>query len=126
MFKLVCPKCGGEEVGYEATASWDKANQRLELGSHYDSSWCNVCGDVEVKKVPLTDDERAEALVIQAEPCEAEIALKALIAGAKSHDSKLNNDEQEGGPRSPTGDDYNFLVALIGKAAKAAGLPSPL
>jgi predicted RNA-binding Zn-ribbon protein involved in translation (DUF1610 family) len=121
LIKFVCPKCGGEDVGYDATAAWNVVGQCLELGSHFDASWCNECGDVDLRKVALTTEEAAEVAAASTEP-RSHIALRELLEAARRHDAGLNDESQDCGPQPPTGDDYNSLLALIEHAAQAAGL----
>lgn len=86
LVKLVCGECGGDDCGYEATASWSVAAQALELGSHFDQSWCNECGDVELKRVPITAEEHAEAQAIAATfgPRPISLAHQAVAGAVKA------------------------------------------
>lgn len=40
-------------------------------------------------------------------------SLEAIRAAVKAHDDALNHEAQPGGPRVPTGDDYNQIHALV-------------
>lgn len=38
-----CPYCGSENVGADATASWNRFESRWELNDIFDDAWCNDC-----------------------------------------------------------------------------------
>ena len=56
LVSYVCPKCGGDDCGRDATASWDVQAQAFVLGTIYDQGWCNQCGDVDLVEVKMTDE----------------------------------------------------------------------
>lgn len=39
--------------------------------------------------------------------------LEVIRAKLKAHDDALNNEDQEGGPQAPTGDDYNDIYRIV-------------
>jgi len=46
--KPVCPNCKGEEITADATAYWNSHDQGWELGSTFDTYWCEGCGGSEI------------------------------------------------------------------------------
>ena len=62
----ICKHCGSPDILFDAYASWDYINQRMELHSHYDKGHrCNECGgedceievDMETYKKALEREE---------------------------------------------------------------------
>ncbi len=56
---------------------------------------------------------------------ENEAAIEALIQlrdGMRANDEQLNDETRPGGPRAPTGDNYNDLFDLVQDALRAAGI----
>jgi hypothetical protein len=43
LYKLVCPKCGSDNVGCDAFAKWNVSKQEFELASTYDNCTCLDC-----------------------------------------------------------------------------------
>ncbi|MAO54733.1 MAG: hypothetical protein CMM61_03420 [Rhodospirillaceae bacterium] len=41
--EVVCHSCGSPDVGRDATAKWDTANQTWDLGTVYDQGFCEDC-----------------------------------------------------------------------------------
>ena len=39
----ICFNCGSPDILFDAYATWDHINQRMELHSHYDQMRCNAC-----------------------------------------------------------------------------------
>ena len=54
-----CPRCDGDNVGYDANSVWCDEAQDWVLGGTYDNAWCNTCGDINLVARPLTRAERA-------------------------------------------------------------------
>lgn len=55
--RIVCPKCGSENVHKDAAAAWNAEAQAWELSSVHDSETCNDCGaegDFFADRRPLT------------------------------------------------------------------------
>ena len=40
--KPVCPKCGSDDVSFDATAHWDAERQTFTCDP-CDEAWCNAC-----------------------------------------------------------------------------------
>ena len=41
----ICPHCRSDNIGMEATVSWNVFNQAWEIGTIYDgAAFCNTCG----------------------------------------------------------------------------------
>lgn len=53
--KIVCSKCGGENVLRDAYASWDVEAQEWLLSSVYDAFRCDDCGHDACDEVPADD-----------------------------------------------------------------------
>ncbi len=53
--KMVCARCGGENIRKDAYASWDVEAQDWVLHSTYDSNTCEDCGDndARLEEVPI-------------------------------------------------------------------------
>lgn len=49
--KIVCDRCGGEELSFEATAFWSTLYQRFDMGEVF-YSYCSDCED----EVPTRDE----------------------------------------------------------------------
>lgn len=116
-FAYVCPDCDGGECGREATASWDIAGQRFELGSKYEQGWCNECGDVELKREPIStaDWEEAIALADAADDHKAMVAMRRLAKRAADLEADLLAGNVEA-----DADDYRVLFGMIAEAVKIA------
>lgn len=56
----------------------------------------------------------------------ADHALSTIRAAVKAHDDRLDDENQKGGPRVPTGDDYNDIVRIILSGAPEAASTSRL
>ena len=54
--EVVCHSCGSSDVGRDATAKWDTANQTWDLGTVYDQGFCEDCnGDAVLVERPAED-----------------------------------------------------------------------
>ncbi|WP_144259483.1 hypothetical protein [Methylocystis sp. ATCC 49242] len=56
MIKMVCPNCGSDNVGHDATVRWSVDTQAYEVSGIFDNAWCDDCGwegDDGLKEVPL-------------------------------------------------------------------------
>ena len=42
--KPICSRCNSEAITADATAYWDAFSQCWELGSAFDTYWCEDCG----------------------------------------------------------------------------------
>lgn len=62
MMAVRCTKCGSDEAGHDANASWDMARQEWSLASTQDQHWCPNCGEVEHEFCELRGEELAEAM----------------------------------------------------------------
>ena len=52
--KMVCSKCGGDDVRRDAWAVWDTENQEWALGSVFDFGHCEPCdGASHLKEVEI-------------------------------------------------------------------------
>lgn len=52
--KVVCSRCGGDNVMRDAWAVWDTENQDWELGAVFDQGFCDDCdGEATLKEVPI-------------------------------------------------------------------------
>jgi hypothetical protein len=51
--KLVCEKCGSEDVSRDASARWCETTQKWELSAVYDQAFCDACGECSLKEVPV-------------------------------------------------------------------------
>lgn len=78
--RYVCPKCGGDDCGRDATASWDVQAQAFVLGTIYDQGWCNECGDVDLVEVGAASVEPARLATSSAggEPITKEAILDLI------------------------------------------------
>ena len=66
----ICKHCGSPDILFDAYASWDYINQRMELHSHYDKGHrCNECGgeDCEIEVDMETDKKALEREVTDGE-----------------------------------------------------------
>lgn len=43
-YKMICGKCGSEDVTTDALATWDVGGQRWEVSNPLDNGDCNTCG----------------------------------------------------------------------------------
>jgi hypothetical protein len=43
--RYTCAKCGGTDVGHDATSAWDEQKQAWVLGHTFDDEWCSDCGE---------------------------------------------------------------------------------
>ena len=51
--KMICAKCGSDDVMHDAWAVWDIENQMWELGPTFDHAHCGECdGETTIKEVP--------------------------------------------------------------------------
>ncbi len=62
MMAVRCTKCGSDEAGHDANASWDMARQEWALASTQDQHWCPNCGEVDHEFYELTGQELADAM----------------------------------------------------------------
>ncbi|VFR81113.1 hypothetical protein ISE1_2703 [plant metagenome] len=62
-----CSQCHGKDVGYDASSAFNEASQTWELGTEYDSAWCNDCGDVPIEIYHPQGDELQALVVLRAE-----------------------------------------------------------
>ena len=94
-----CPRCGGDNVGYDANSVWSDLAQTWVLGSSFDDGWCNHCGEVEPEELQLTRSEVASLRASRAaEPLAQLIAVAAAANDALSEGIsrlQLNNCEGE-------------------------------
>lgn len=122
--RFFCPKCSGQDCGYDANAVWDEAAQAWVLGSTYDKGWCNHCGDVSPVACEISPEEHADALKTAGGTIEhpAMIALRDLVEAVRKYDASLNDEDQPGGAVAPAGCDYNELFAMVRRAGRRAGL----
>lgn len=51
-------------------------------------------------------------------------ALAFIRAKLQAHDDALNNEDQEGGPQAPTGDDYNDIFRIVMEDRSEHGAPA--
>lgn len=51
-------------------------------------------------------------------------ALAIIRAKLQAHDDALNNEDQEGGPQAPTGDDYNDIYRIVMEGHAEHGAPA--
>jgi len=70
-----CPHCGGDHVGHDATSRFNPITQAWELGSQYDDTWCNDCGETSLDTVVL-EGEALQALHEQIAAHQAEQRLR--------------------------------------------------
>jgi hypothetical protein len=42
--KIVCSKCGSDDVRRDADAAWNVTTQDWELNAVYDQGYCEICG----------------------------------------------------------------------------------
>lgn len=86
---FVCANCGSDHCGYDATAHHDPVTGDWVLGSMYDSTWCNDCGEVNLKEVVLTKEDADTArtaragLVVMHHAMDMLSALEELMADLK-------------------------------------------
>lgn len=57
--KMVCERCGSQEVVADAYAVWDVESQSWELQSTFDKgSYCSNCdGECRIKSVTITENQ---------------------------------------------------------------------
>lgn len=60
-----CPMCASTEVGWDASSVFDPVTQTEELGSSYDSGWCNDCGEVKPDEYEITDQAEIEHIMAE-------------------------------------------------------------
>lgn len=54
--KMVCAKCGSEDVQCDAYAVWNKEYQVWELGNTFDEAYCNDCdASTSLEEEPLEE-----------------------------------------------------------------------
>lgn len=52
--KMVCGKCGGENVMCDAWAVWNTDSQEWELGAMFDYGHCDDCdGETKIEEEPM-------------------------------------------------------------------------
>ena len=44
--RMVCPKCGGDDVTRDGVCRWSEPDQCWELAGKYDSFACDRCGEL--------------------------------------------------------------------------------
>ena len=57
----ICATCGSDDIRFDAWASWDPVNQRMELVWWGDETHCEKCGDrraVDEVKYTVNDKEK--------------------------------------------------------------------
>ena len=52
----VCDECGGEDVYFNAIATWDYHKQDWEIGEDLHTPWCEHCN----KEITVEDKEEEE------------------------------------------------------------------
>jgi hypothetical protein len=58
LYKMVCERCGSENVKVDAWAVWDMNAQQWELGETYDNAHCDDCdGECHVEAIKITNPE---------------------------------------------------------------------
>lgn len=54
-YKMVCDRCGSDEVHRDAWADWDEETGQWVLGNIFDYSFCEKCdGESRIKEVEAT------------------------------------------------------------------------
>lgn len=75
--KIVCDRCGSEDVRRDACASWNTDTQDWELASTYDSFSCDDCDDeCGVEEIEIPDEAPVN-------PAEVYIVLTSAISLTK-------------------------------------------
>lgn len=70
--KIICSKCGGENVLRDAYASWDVDAQEWALSSVYDTFRCDDCGHDACDEVPVDDEPETPEQLARAEGWEVD------------------------------------------------------
>lgn len=42
--QIICPDCGSDNVGHDATVRWNIDTQEYEVAGIFDNAWCDDCG----------------------------------------------------------------------------------
>lgn len=84
MLTYRCPRCGGDNVGYDANSTWCDQTQSWVLGSTFDDGWCNDCGEIRLDEQKLS---RAEAQ--QLRTLRARQPVNQLLAAAREAEQAL-------------------------------------
>lgn len=79
------------------------------------SEFANLEGLITNARTLLNDPD------LQSAPPTDELAT--IRAAVKAHDDALNDENQDGGPQVPTGDDYNDIFSIVMRPNEAAATP---
>jgi hypothetical protein len=75
----LCPKCRGDNCGYDACSTWDPVTEEWVLGSTYDNGWCPDCGDCDPIEVEITDPGTIAYILKQREHLKVEKAGPEML-----------------------------------------------
>lgn len=71
--RYVCVKCGGDNVGHDATVKWDVEKQAWDISGIFDNSFCDDCGDdIDIKEEAMPTEKL----------CSADCGTEALTGAA--------------------------------------------
>lgn len=84
MLTYRCPRCGGDNVGYDANSNWCDLTQSWVLGHTFDDGWCNDCGEVRLNELRLSRTE-----VLQLRAARERQPVNQLIAAARNAEQAL-------------------------------------
>ncbi len=77
---FACELCGSTHCGQDATARHDPATGEWIVGSIYDGTWCNDCGEVDLVEVELVGEDADEVMAERAEHAVKTHAKELLVA----------------------------------------------
>jgi len=50
----ICPHCGSTDIGFDAYANWNVADQKMELQTTFDKGHvCGECGETDINPIEV-------------------------------------------------------------------------